>query len=53
MHACVYNTPIIHAESDIAFKAFMRILIKRESSGKNDKLPDANGTENLQEPICQ
>lgn len=37
----VYNTPIVHAESDIAFKAFMRILIKRESSGKNDKLPDA------------
>lgn len=37
----VYNTPIIHAESDIAFKAFMRILVKRESSGKNDKLPEA------------
>jgi ERCC4-type nuclease len=37
----VYNTPIIHAESDIAFKAFMRILVKREASGKNDKLPDA------------
>lgn len=37
----VYNTPIIYAESDIAFKAFMRILVKRESAGKNDKLPDA------------
>jgi ERCC4-type nuclease len=37
----VYNTPIIHAESDTAFKAFMRILVKRESTGKNDKLPDA------------
>ena len=37
----VYNTPIIHVESDTAFKAFMRILIKRESSGKNDKLPSA------------
>ena len=37
----VYNTPIIHAESDTAFKAFLRILIKREASGKNDKLPDA------------
>ena len=37
----VYNTPIIHAESDMAFKAFMRILVKRESSRKNDKLPDA------------
>ncbi|NIO37641.1 ERCC4-type nuclease [Candidatus Bathyarchaeota archaeon] len=37
----VYNTPIIHAESDLAFKAFMRILIKREASGKNDRLPAA------------
>lgn len=37
----VYNTPIFHAESDMAFKAFMRILVKRESSGMNDKLPDA------------
>lgn len=37
----VYNTPIIHAESDIAFKAFMRILAKRESAGKHDRLPDA------------
>lgn len=36
-----YNTPIIHVESDTAFKAFMRILIKRESVGKNDKLPSA------------
>jgi ERCC4-type nuclease len=37
----VYNTPIIHAESDTALKAFMRILIQRERTGKNDKLPDA------------
>ena len=37
----VYNTPIIHAESDTAFRAFMRILVKREMAGKNDKLPDA------------
>jgi len=37
----VYNTPIIHAENDTALKAFMRILVKRESSGMNDKLPDA------------
>jgi len=25
----------------MAFKAFMRILIKRDSSGMNEKLPDA------------
>jgi len=37
----VYNTPIIHAESDTAFKAFMRILAKRESAAMNDKLPEA------------
>ena len=37
----VYNTPIIHAENDTAFRAFMRILVKRESSGMNDKLPEA------------
>jgi len=37
----VYNMPIIHAESDTAFRAFMRILVKREASGKNDKVPDA------------
>ena len=37
----VYNTPIIHAESDTAVKAFIRILVKREASGKNDKLPEA------------
>lgn len=36
-----YNTPIIHVEDDTAFKAFMRILVKRESAGKNDKLPSA------------
>lgn len=37
----VYNTPLIHAESDVAFRAFMKILLKRETSGLNDKLPDA------------
>ena len=37
----VYNTPIIHAEDDTAFKAFIRILIKREAAGKNDRLPEA------------
>lgn len=37
----VYNTPIFFAENDTAFRAFMRILVKRESSGHNDKLPDA------------
>lgn len=37
----VYNVPIVHAESDTAFKAFLRILIRREATGKNDKLPDA------------
>lgn len=37
----VYNTPIIHAEDDTAFKAFIRILIKREVAGKNDRLPEA------------
>jgi len=37
----VYNTPIIYAESDVAFKAFMRTLVKREVTGKNDKLPEA------------
>jgi ERCC4-type nuclease len=37
----VYNTPIIHAENDLAFKAFMKILGKRENSGLNDKLPTA------------
>jgi ERCC4-type nuclease len=37
----VYNTPIIYAESDNAFKAFLRILVKRESTGMNDKLPRA------------
>lgn len=37
----VYNTPIIHVENDTAFKAFMRILVKRESSGMNDRLPSA------------
>ena len=37
----VYNTPIVYAESDVAFRAFMRILAKREAEGKNDKLPVA------------
>jgi len=37
----VYNTPLIHAESDTAFRAFMKILLQRETSGLNDKLPDA------------
>jgi ERCC4-type nuclease len=37
----VYNTPIIHVENDKAFKAFLRILVKRESSEMNDKLPEA------------
>lgn len=37
----VYNTPIIYAENDTAFKAFLRILAKREASGKNDKIPEA------------
>jgi len=37
----VYNTPIIYAENDTAFKAFLRILAKREATGKNDKMPEA------------
>jgi len=37
----VYDTPIILAENDTAFKAFLRILIKREIEGKNDKFPQA------------
>jgi Fanconi anemia group M protein len=37
----VYNTPIIHVENDFAFKAFMRILMQRESTGKNDGFPSA------------
>ncbi len=37
----VYNTPIIYAENDTAFKAFLRILAKREALGKNDKVPEA------------
>lgn len=36
----VYDTPIIHACSDLAFKNFMRILAQREMNGKNSKLPD-------------
>lgn len=37
----VYNIPIIHAENNTSFKAFMRILTKRETSGQNDKIPKA------------
>ena len=37
----VYDTPIIIVENDIAFKAFFRILMKREERGGNDKLPTA------------
>ena len=37
----VYNTPIFQAESDTALKAFFRILVQREYTGKNDKSPDA------------
>lgn len=37
----VYNTPIVHAESDVACRAFMRILVQRERRGANDKFPDA------------
>lgn len=37
----VYNTPIIHAEDDVAFKAFFRILGKRELLKSNDKNPEA------------
>lgn len=37
----VYNTPIINVENDTAFTAFMRILVQRESAGRNDKLPSA------------
>ena len=36
-----YNIPIFHAEEDIALKAFLKIVINRESSGSNDKLPRA------------
>ncbi len=37
----VYDTPVILAEDDEAFKAFLRILIKREAERKNDKQPSA------------
>jgi ERCC4-type nuclease len=37
----VYNTPVFYVENTAAFHAFMRILVKRESAGQNDKLPDA------------
>jgi ERCC4-type nuclease len=35
----VYETPIVFAENDTAFTAFLRILVKREESGANAKLP--------------
>jgi ERCC4-type nuclease len=35
----VYETPIVFAENDTALTAFLRILVKREESGANDKLP--------------
>jgi ERCC4-type nuclease len=35
----VYETPIIFAENDAALAALLRILVKREESGANDKLP--------------
>lgn len=37
----VYDIPLITAEDDEAFKECMRILIKREQSGKNDLLPQS------------
>ena len=37
----VYNTPIIHAEDDVALRSFVKILMKREESGSNDRLPEA------------
>lgn len=37
----VYNTPIVLTENDDAFKAFLRILLKREAEHKNDKNPEA------------
>ena len=37
----VYDTPIVIAENDEAFHSFMKILIKREEEGKNDKTPEA------------
>lgn len=37
----VYNTPIIHAEDDVALRAFMKILMKREESKSNDGFPEA------------
>jgi len=35
----VYETPIVFAENDTALTALLRILVKREESGANDKLP--------------
>jgi ERCC4-type nuclease len=37
----VYNIPIVLAENDEALKALLRILIKRELEGKNQRLPQA------------
>ncbi|MBM3898379.1 MAG: hypothetical protein FJ358_07660 [Thaumarchaeota archaeon] len=35
----VYNTPCIVCENNYAFEVFLRILLQREESGKNDQLP--------------
>ncbi|MGQ9515419.1 MAG: ERCC4 domain-containing protein, partial [Thermoproteota archaeon] len=35
----VYETPLIVAESDLAFTSFLRIMIKREERNANEKLP--------------
>jgi len=35
----VYQTPLIVAESDLAFAAFLRIMVKREERNANEKLP--------------
>jgi len=37
----VYDIPVILAENDEAFTQFMRILIQREVSGRNDLLPQS------------
>lgn len=37
----VYDTPVVVAESDVAFRAFFKTLIRREAEGLNDKLPSA------------
>jgi ERCC4-type nuclease len=37
----VYDTPCIVCENNFAFETFLRILLQRESSGKNDHFPEA------------